>query len=172
MWGKQSYTDKNSARDNGFLALFTFGEGYHNFHHIFEYDYRNGVRWWQFDPTKWLIRGLSFIALTSNLRRVPEQRIEKARVEMQFQHAQRKVAQLPNAGLLSQRVQQEYELLVEKMTAYYEMKKHMLEIKKRQVAEQYEKLDLDYKYRELKQAFMLAKSRWMEMHKLQVEYSQ
>jgi stearoyl-CoA desaturase (Delta-9 desaturase) len=171
MWGKQSYTDKNSARDNGFLALFTFGEGYHNFHHIFEYDYRNGIRWWHFDPTKWLIRGLSLIGLSSNLRKVPEQRIEKARVEMQLKNVQRKVAQLPNAGVLSQRVQKEYELLVEKMTAYYEIKKRLLEVKKRQVVEQYEKLDLDYKYRELKQAFALAKSRWVEMHKLQADYS-
>ncbi|ALS98998.1 fatty acid desaturase [Lacimicrobium alkaliphilum] len=171
MWGKQSYTDKNSARDNGLLALFTFGEGYHNFHHIFEYDYRNGIRWWHFDPTKWLIRGLSFIGLSSNLRKVPEQRIEKARVEMQLKNVQRKVAHLPNASVLSQRVQKEYELLVEKMTAYYDIKKRLLEIKKRQVAEQYEKLDLDYKYRELRQAFVLAKSRWIEMHKLQTNYS-
>ena len=43
------------ARDNAVLALVTFGEGYHNFHHIFAHDYRNGVRWWQWDPTKWLI---------------------------------------------------------------------------------------------------------------------
>ncbi|MCP5009985.1 MAG: acyl-CoA desaturase, partial [Aestuariibacter sp.] len=57
-WGSQPYTDTNSARDNGILAFFTFGEGYHNFHHIFEYDYRNGIRWYQFDPTKWLIKGL------------------------------------------------------------------------------------------------------------------
>ena len=47
IWGKQPYTDKNTARDNGILAFFTFGEGYHNYHHIFEYDYRNGIKWWQ-----------------------------------------------------------------------------------------------------------------------------
>ena len=57
--GKQPYTDTNTARDNPILALFTWGEGYHNFHHIFQYDYRNGVKWWQYDPTKWLIYGLS-----------------------------------------------------------------------------------------------------------------
>ena len=55
MWGSQPYTDENSARDNGALALITYGEGYHNFHHIFQNDYRNGVRWWQYDPSKWLI---------------------------------------------------------------------------------------------------------------------
>ena len=55
MWGTQPYTDENTARDNPVLAFLTYGEGYHNFHHIFQNDYRNGVKWWQFDPTKWLI---------------------------------------------------------------------------------------------------------------------
>ena len=35
IWGKQPYTDQNTARDNGWLAFVTYGEGYHNFHHIF-----------------------------------------------------------------------------------------------------------------------------------------
>ena len=46
IWGSQPYTDKNTARDNAVLAVFTFGEGYHNYHHIFENDYRNGIHWW------------------------------------------------------------------------------------------------------------------------------
>ena len=44
MWGKQPYTDENTARDNFWLALLTYGEGYHNFHHIFQYDYRISSR--------------------------------------------------------------------------------------------------------------------------------
>jgi stearoyl-CoA desaturase (delta-9 desaturase) len=63
MWGNQPYTDANTARDNGFLALLTYGEGYHNFHHCYAADYRNGVRWWQWDPTKWLIFTLSKVGL-------------------------------------------------------------------------------------------------------------
>jgi stearoyl-CoA desaturase (delta-9 desaturase) len=51
------------------MALFTFGEGYHNYHHEFQHDYRNGVKPWQWDPTKWLIWSLSKIGLTSGLRR-------------------------------------------------------------------------------------------------------
>ncbi len=103
-WGSQPYTDKNTARDNGILAFFTFGEGYHNYHHIFEYDYRNGIYWWQFDPTKWLIRGLSYMGLTTNLRRVPEERIEKARAAMQLQQANARLAALPDADELLQKV--------------------------------------------------------------------
>ena len=66
IWGSQPFTDRNSARDNGILAFFTFGEGYHNFHHLFENDYRNGIRWWQFDPTKWLIQSAAWCGLAKD----------------------------------------------------------------------------------------------------------
>ena len=56
LWGTQPYSNKNTARDNPLVALLTYGEGYHNFHHAFEFDYRNAIKWWQFDPTKWLIK--------------------------------------------------------------------------------------------------------------------
>jgi stearoyl-CoA desaturase (delta-9 desaturase) len=49
--GRQPYSTRCSARDSLFLALFTFGEGYHNYHHEFQHDYRNGVKPWQWDPT-------------------------------------------------------------------------------------------------------------------------
>jgi len=91
-WGNQPYTDKNSARDNGILAFITYGEGYHNFHHLYASDYRNGVRWWQWDPTKWLIAGLSFAGLASNLRRMPEVTIQQARLAMQFQRLEQGLA--------------------------------------------------------------------------------
>jgi fatty-acid desaturase len=67
-WGHQPYTDQNTSRDNPVLAFFTYGEGYHNFHHLFASDYRNGIRWWQWDPTKWLIRAMSMLGLASKLR--------------------------------------------------------------------------------------------------------
>jgi stearoyl-CoA desaturase (delta-9 desaturase) len=84
MWGSQPYTDENTARDNPLLAFVTYGEGYHNFHHIFQNDYRNGVKWWQFDPTKWLIATLSFMGLAENLKRVPDLWIQRAQIAMQF----------------------------------------------------------------------------------------
>jgi len=84
MWGTQPYTDENTARDNPVLAFLTYGEGYHNFHHIFQNDYRNGVKWWHFDPTKWLIASLSWVGLASNLKRVPDLWIQRAQLAMQF----------------------------------------------------------------------------------------
>ena len=62
------------------MALCTFGEGYHNYHHEFQYDYRNGIKPWQWDPTKWTIWSLSKIGLASNLRTIPEEKIVKAQI--------------------------------------------------------------------------------------------
>jgi stearoyl-CoA desaturase (delta-9 desaturase) len=77
--GNQPYSKKNSARDSFWTALVTLGEGYHNFHHKFQLDYRNGIRWYQFDPTKWAIWSLSRLKITGDLRRTPESQIQQAR---------------------------------------------------------------------------------------------
>jgi stearoyl-CoA desaturase (delta-9 desaturase) len=58
----------------------SFGEGYHNYHHEFPCDYRNGVKPWQFDPTKWIIWTLSKIRLADKLRRVPDEKILRAQL--------------------------------------------------------------------------------------------
>jgi stearoyl-CoA desaturase (delta-9 desaturase) len=76
--GDRPYSTKCSARDSWIMALFTFGEGYHNYHHEFQHDYRNGIRPWHYDPTKWAIWTMSKIGLTRNLRRVPEEKINAA----------------------------------------------------------------------------------------------
>lgn len=66
--GDRPYSTLNTARDNFVMALLTFGEGYHNFHHAHPADYRNAIRFWQWDPTKWLIRMLWALGLTRNLK--------------------------------------------------------------------------------------------------------
>jgi stearoyl-CoA desaturase (delta-9 desaturase) len=50
------------------VSLLTFGEGYHNYHHTYQSDYRNGPRWYNFDPSKWLIFTLSLLGLAWSLR--------------------------------------------------------------------------------------------------------
>jgi len=76
--GRQPYSTRCSARDSSLMALLTFGEGYHNYHHEFQHDYRNGVKEWQFDPTKWTIWTLSKLGLADGLRRVPNETIMAA----------------------------------------------------------------------------------------------
>ena len=76
--GRQPYSTRCSARDSFFMALFTLGEGYHNYHHEFQHDYRNGPKPWNWDPTKWLIWSLSKVGITSDLRRVAPEKIAAA----------------------------------------------------------------------------------------------
>jgi stearoyl-CoA desaturase (delta-9 desaturase) len=164
IWGSRPYTDTNTARDNGIIALFTFGEGYHNYHHIFEADYRNGIRWWQYDPTKWLIKSLSWCGLTTNLRTTPEERIEKAKLEMQLKYAKKRLMHLPNADEIAAKIQHEYDVLVHNMTAYYTAKKRAMADKGNDLKASYEKLEVDFKVRELKQSFALQKEKWHRLY--------
>ncbi len=106
MWGRQPYTKDNTARDNDLLALFTWGEGYHNYHHIFQYDYRNGIRWWQFDPTKWWIAAMARLRLTSDLKRVPEVKIQQARVSRELERAREALEASSGHGRIAEFKQQ------------------------------------------------------------------
>jgi len=76
-WGERTFSKEHSAVDNYILAFLTVGEGYHNYHHTFAADYRNGVRWYHFDPTKWMIWTLSKFGLASDLKRFNHYAIRK-----------------------------------------------------------------------------------------------
>jgi stearoyl-CoA desaturase (delta-9 desaturase) len=93
--GDQPYSTKNSSRDSGLVALLTYGEGYHNFHHHFQYDYRNGIRWFDWDPTKWLITTLAALGWADRLRTAKDAHIFEARLEVQREMAQQKLAHRP-----------------------------------------------------------------------------
>ncbi len=80
-FGRQPYATSTSARDSGVVALVTLGEGYHNFHHRFPSDYRNGIGPLSFDPTKWVVGALSKMGATWDLKRVAPEAIERARRE-------------------------------------------------------------------------------------------
>lgn len=78
IWGDQPYGKKNTSRDSFWVSLITFGEGYHNYHHAFPTDYRNGALRYNFDPSKWLIFGLSKIGLAGDLIRIAPEKIERS----------------------------------------------------------------------------------------------
>ena len=71
LWGRQPHGKADSSRDSWLVSLLTFGEGYHNYHHTYQSDYRNGPRWYNFDPSKWLIFALSKLGLAFSLRTAP-----------------------------------------------------------------------------------------------------
>jgi stearoyl-CoA desaturase (Delta-9 desaturase) len=68
LWGQQPHGASDSSRDSWLVSLVRFGEGYHNYHHMYPTDYRNGARWYHFDPSKWLILGLYLLGLATLLR--------------------------------------------------------------------------------------------------------
>jgi stearoyl-CoA desaturase (Delta-9 desaturase) len=92
--GRQPFSSKHSARDSAIMAVLTFGEGYHNYHHEFQHDYRNGVKPWQWDPTKWAIWLLSKVGLVEGLRRVPDSKILLAEMREARICAERRLAPL------------------------------------------------------------------------------
>ena len=85
--GRRPYSVNVSARDSLLATLLTMGEGYHNYHHCFPGDYRNGVRFYHYDPTKWCVWLLSKIGLTRDLKRVPADLIRRTREATRAQSA-------------------------------------------------------------------------------------
>lgn len=156
IWGRRPYTDRNTARDNGLLALFTWGEGYHNFHHIFQSDYRNGVRWWQYDPTKWMIWGASKVRLASGLRRVSDFRIQKARLDMEYKLAGQK---LTCERALAQ-LEEQYEAMLGDLKEWSALHQQKLEAKAKELRQQWENSDAHTRYLELKQTLQEQQARW------------
>jgi stearoyl-CoA desaturase (delta-9 desaturase) len=145
MWGKQPYSDRNTARDNGVLAFLTFGEGYHNFHHLYGSDYRNGVRWWQWDPTKWLIRALAALKLARNLKRMPDVLIQRARLQMQLQRIEARLKQagsrwqLPDPEKLREQLAAEYQALAALVSAWSKAREAWIERTRAGLAERWER---------------------------------
>jgi stearoyl-CoA desaturase (delta-9 desaturase) len=169
MWGTRPYTEENSARDNPVLAVVTYGEGYHNFHHIFAHDYRNGVRWWQWDPTKWLIGALSLVGLTRRLKRTPDFQIQKALLAMQFTRAQASLAKYPaethsHLEPLRARLAHEYENFLTAIAEWARVKEEWLGEKKRAVLEQWDQVDLQSKLREIERRLNLQRRRLRILH--------
>jgi stearoyl-CoA desaturase (delta-9 desaturase) len=105
LYGEKPYSLKDTARDSWWLAPLTFGEGYHNFHHKFQADYRNGLRWWQFDATKWWINLLNWTGQAWRLKRTPETLILKARLEVDKELVAQRVQQANASERMWQRIQ-------------------------------------------------------------------
>jgi len=92
--GDHTFSDKHTPRDSPWVSFVTFGEGYHNFHHEFPYDFRNGVHWYAYDPSKWTIWFLNLFGLTYDLKRFPANEIEKGRLQMKEKAVQRELSKL------------------------------------------------------------------------------
>ena len=168
MFGSRPYTDTNTARDNAILALFTWGEGYHNYHHYFQYDYRNGVKWWQYDPTKWLIALLSKIGLAKDLKRVDDLTIKHAEVIMQFKQAQERIVKGEKSlddhlQAFKERISAEYDAFTKTVEEWHALKAQAIELKRTEFANRLHQAD-----EKLKEQFAQVEQKIRE-HSLQIE---
>jgi stearoyl-CoA desaturase (delta-9 desaturase) len=110
-WGDKPFSQEQSAVNNYVISLLTFGEGYHNYHHTFANDYRNGIRWYHFDPTKWLIWTLSKLGMAHGLKRIDALAIKKRMV------MERKNILLDNLSRIWSENKQEWEKQVQDVSS-------------------------------------------------------
>jgi stearoyl-CoA desaturase (delta-9 desaturase) len=71
VFGRRRYATRDQSRNNWFLAIFTFGEGWHNNHHHFPGSVRQGFYWWEFDFTYYVLRTLAALGVIWDLKTVP-----------------------------------------------------------------------------------------------------
>jgi stearoyl-CoA desaturase (Delta-9 desaturase) len=93
---RRTFNPDITANDNWILAVLAFGEGWHNYHHAFPNDYRNGVRAFDWDPSKWMIWTMSKLGVASDLKRANPTVVWNRRVEalLAYQGCQRTRADL------------------------------------------------------------------------------
>lgn len=168
IWGTQPYSEENSSRDSFWLAFLTFGEGYHNFHHTFQADYRNGHKWYHMDPSKWWIQSFKYLGLNSDLKSTPKHTIEIAKANMRFKkRADRLQQRNVSIHRFEDRLTKCKENLRSKM---YEIQKAKREIKK--MAKD-SKIAMKNKIRELKDSIKIARNDLRQLFKeMKAEYRQ
>ena len=72
VFGRKRYVTGDDSRNNWLLAFFTMGEGWHNNHHAFQSSVRQGFRWYEWDPTYYILRALSWTGVIWDLKEPPE----------------------------------------------------------------------------------------------------
>lgn len=158
MWGTRGFSTKNSSRDNPVLALVTYGEGFHNYHHAFQFDYRNGIRWYHFDPAKWIIRTLSFVGLTEQLKRAPKLAIYRARLETQREKVLSRLSSHPSAESLGQRLDEAYQSATKALEAWNASRQEWLARKGEALSEKRDLIQMEIAH--LKEQCRAMKRHW------------
>jgi stearoyl-CoA desaturase (delta-9 desaturase) len=74
-FGYQSHESNDNSRNCWWVALLTFGEGWHNNHHAYQYSARHGLEWWEIDLTWMTIRLLELLGLATDVKLAPKRSI-------------------------------------------------------------------------------------------------
>lgn len=69
IWGYRNFETRDRSKNNWWVALGTFGEGWHNNHHAHKTAANHGMKPWELDPSYWVIRVLSFIGCAWNIKK-------------------------------------------------------------------------------------------------------
>ncbi|MDX1625055.1 MAG: acyl-CoA desaturase [Wenzhouxiangellaceae bacterium] len=148
-WGRRPYSEENTAVDNGLIALLTWGEGYHNYHHAFQHDYRNGIRWWQYDPSKWLINAMAWTGLAYDRKRIPEFRIRRARLSAEFHRLQRRVEAGPAQPGWRELFEQEFQQFRETVAQWQAIQVRRVEAGADALRDRWQRTELHTRIKEL-----------------------
>ncbi|NNK33464.1 MAG: acyl-CoA desaturase [Xanthomonadales bacterium] len=161
MWGRQPYTDENSARDQHLLALITYGEGYHNYHHMFQSDYRCGIRWWHLDINKWFISTCALLGLARDRKRAPNFKVLRARLNMDFKRARQKLEQGDVSPRWKAQLETEYAQFVDIIREWQQLQLDRVQLHRQRLAERIETetASLTQRYRELEKSLKLQHKR-------------
>ncbi len=68
MWGRRRFATSDDSRNVWWVALLTFGEGWHNNHHAHPTSARHGLAWYEFDPTWIELKVLRALGLVWDIR--------------------------------------------------------------------------------------------------------
>ncbi len=79
--GTREFDARDNSANNWLLAIPTFGEGWHNNHHAFQWSARFGLRWWQIDLGWLAIRGFAKMGLASQLKQPTREQIKSFPVQ-------------------------------------------------------------------------------------------
>ena len=163
-FGKATYDIDATARDHWLVAFLTFGEGYHNFHHRFASDYRNGVRWYQWDPSKWMIAFLSWCRLARKLYRTAPQTILAARAAAEHRRVERELGLQQHQGIaaLLEMVRERYSALKTALQEWEHVEKEYRHMRDAMAEKSQAYLrSLRQQVRERREAFITARRQWV-----------
>ncbi len=77
LWGSRPFASHDESRNNVVMGVLALGEGWHNNHHAFPTSARHGLRWWQFDSSYLVIRGMEMLGLVRDLRLPDPERVAR-----------------------------------------------------------------------------------------------
>ncbi len=161
-FGRRPHSTQTEARDSLLLSLVAHGEGYHNFHHRFASDYRNGHRWYHWDPSKWLIKTASLVGLSWDLKRAPDNQLLKAKLETDVRRMRERIADLSAdvQHAYEERVAAAREQLEKLAQRWHEARLQYREMRRRSHDDW---SDWREKLIEIREEFQMAKARWASL---------